>query len=243
VELAQQYAEVGYLQIQINSMLIVAIMKQTVGSISLLIAEVSMKLVKAIVSRIVLILISISAANADVHDEQQVLEQVKSATDNIVAILVDSKQSKSVKSNTIFSIANGLIDFELMAGLSIGKSAWKELNAKQKKEYLSLFVEHFKLTYLKTMFAFTQQEIVVEKAEHYKPTRIAVTTYILDSNDRTQLLYKFYLKKDKLWLAYDIRVDGVSVVQIQRSQFKEILNAYSIDEFLEKLRQNNESKR
>tara|TARA_R110001583_G_scaffold46761_1_gene146501 strand:+ start:8477 stop:9085 length:609 start_codon:yes stop_codon:yes gene_type:complete len=202
-----------------------------------------MKLIKAIVSGIVLIFISLSVANAGAQDEQQVFEQVKSATNNILAILVDSTQAKNVKSNKIFSIANGLIDFDLMAGLSIGKSAWKELNPKQKKEYIGLFVEHFKLSYLKTMFAFTKQKIIVEKAEHYKPTRISVTTYILDSNDRVKLLYKFHLKKDNLWLAYDIKVDGVSVVQIQRSQFKEILNAYSIDEFLEKLRQNNESKR
>ncbi|MBA6346711.1 phospholipid-binding protein MlaC [Colwellia sp. BRX8-9] len=202
-----------------------------------------MKLVKAIVSRTILIFISLSVANAGVHDERQVFEQVKSATDNIVAILVDPTQLKSVKSNKIFSIANGLIDFELMAKLSIGGSAWKELNPKQKKEYLGLFIERISSLYLKTMFAFSQQEIIVEKAEHYKTTRIAVTTYILDSKDRIKLLYKFYLKKDNLWLAYDIKVDGVSIVQTQRSQFKEILNAYSIDEFLEKLRQNNESKR
>ena len=202
-----------------------------------------MKLVKAIISRIVLILIGISVANADVHDEQKVLGQVKSATNNILAILVDPTQSKTVKSNTIFSIANGLIDFDLMAKLSIGGSVWKEFNPKQKKEYLELFVEYFKLSHLKTMFAFKQQEIVVEKAEQYKPKRIAVTTYILDSNDSVKLLYKFYLKKENLWLAYDIRVDGVSVVQIQRSQYKELLNTYSIDEFIEKLRQNNESKR
>ncbi|MFT5756972.1 MAG: phospholipid transport system substrate-binding protein [Alteromonadaceae bacterium] len=202
-----------------------------------------MKLVKTIVSRIVLILITLSVANAGVHDEQQVFEQIKSATDNIVAILVDPTQSKSVKSNKIFSIANGLIDFELMAKLSIGGSAWKELNPKQKKEYLGVFIERIRSLYLKTMFAFSPQETIVEKAEQYKPKRIAVTTYILDSNDRIKLLYKFYLKKDDLWLAYDIRVDGVSIVQSQRSQFKELLNTYSIDEFLEKLRQNNESKR
>ncbi|MBA6391192.1 ABC transporter substrate-binding protein [Colwellia sp. BRX10-3] len=201
-----------------------------------------MKLVKAIFSRIVLILISISVANAGVHDEQKVLGQVKSATNNILAILVDPMQSKNVKSNKIFSIVNGLIDFDLMAKLSIGKSVWKEFNPKQKKEYLGLFVEHFKLSYLKTMFAFQQQEIVVEKAEQYKPTRIAVTTYILESNNSVKLLYKFYQKKENVWLAYDIRVDGVSVVQIQRSQYKELLNTYSIDEFIEKLRQNNESK-
>jgi ABC-type transporter MlaC component len=200
-----------------------------------------MTLVKAIVSLIGLILMTLSVANAGVHDEQQVLAQVKSATNNILAIVVDSTQSKKVKSNRIFSIANGLIDFKLMAGLSIGMSAWKEFSPKQQKEYHGLFVEHFKLSYLKTMFAFTQQEIIVEKAEHYKPTRIAVTTYIVDANDRVNLLYKFHLKKDNIWLAYDIKVDGVSVVQIQRSQFKELLNTYSIDEFLEKLRQNNES--
>lgn len=202
-----------------------------------------MKLVKAIVSRIVLILIGISVANAGVHDEQKVFGQVKSATNNILAILVDPTQSENVKSNKIFSIANGLIDLELMAKLSIGKRVWKEFNQKQKKEYLELFVENFKLSHLKTMFAFQQHEIVVEKAEQYKPTRIAVTTYIIDSNDSVKLLYKFYLKKENLWLAYDIRVDGVSVVQIQRSQYKELLNTYSIDEFIEKLRQNNESKR
>jgi len=201
-----------------------------------------MKLVKIILALIVSIFISLQATNAGANDEQQVFQQVKVATDSILEILVDSKQSKNAKSDAIFLIANGLIDFDLMAKLSIGGRAWKELNPKQKKEYLDLFIERIRFLYLKTMFAYSEQEIIVKKAEKYKPTRIAVSTYILDDSDKIELLYQFYSKENQ-WRAYDIRVDGVSIVQTQRSQFKEMLNACTIDDFLEKLRQNNELKK
>ena len=92
-----------------------------------------MKFVKIVLALIVWIFSSSTPAVADANDEQQVYQQVKLATDDILAILDDSKQSKSAKSDAIFSIADGLIDFDLMAKLSIGGSAWKELNLKQKK--------------------------------------------------------------------------------------------------------------
>jgi len=199
-----------------------------------------MKFAKLMLVQIVMILISLPTANAGTNDEQQVYQQVQIATDSILAILVDREQSKSVKSDAIFSIANELIDFDLMAKLSIGGSAWKELNPKQKTEYLRLFIERIRSLYLKTMFAYSEQEIIVEKAEQYKPTRIAVSTFIVENNDKIELLYKFYPKEKDQWRAYDIRVDGVSIVQTQRSQFKEMLNACTIDDFLEKIRQSNE---
>ena len=90
------------------------------------------------------------------------------------------------------------------------------------------------------MFAYSEQEIIVEKAEQYKPTRIAVSTYILNDSDKIELLYKFYQTEDDQWQAYDIKVDGVSIVQTQRSQFKELLSACTIDDFLEKLREDDE---
>ncbi len=208
-----------------------------------------MKFVKIVLALIVWTFSSSTPAVADTNDEQQAYLQVKRATDDILAILVDPEQSKNTKSDAIFSIANDLIDFDLMAKLSIGKSGWKELNPKQKKEYIGLFIKRIRSLYLKTMFSYSQQEIIVEKAEQYKPKRIAVSTYIINDSDKIELLYKFYLSDENKWRAYDIRVDGISIVQTQRSQFMEMLNACTIDDFLEKLRQdddlkrNNESKR
>jgi phospholipid transport system substrate-binding protein len=199
-----------------------------------------MKFVKLIAPLIILIFISLLADNASANDEQQVYQQVKLATDKILAVLDDPKQSKSAKSDAIFAIANALIDFDLMAKLSIGSRAWKKLNSDQKNKYLGLFVERIRSLYLKTIFAYSQQEIIVEKADQYKSTRIAVSTYIRDNNEKIELLYKFYPNKESLWQAYDIRVDGVSIVQTQRSQFKEMLKACTIDDFLNKLKQDND---
>jgi phospholipid transport system substrate-binding protein len=199
-----------------------------------------MKYIKLIVPRIILILISIQVVNASANDEQQVYQQVTLATDNILAVLVDPTKSKSAKSDAIFTIANSLIDFDLMAKLSIGSSGWEKLSSDQKDEYLSLFVERIRALYLKTIFAYSKQEIIVEKAEKYKSRRISISTYIRDNNENIELLYKFYRNKENLWQAYDIRVDGVSILQIERSQYKELLETYTVDDFLKKLKQNSE---
>lgn len=199
-----------------------------------------MKYVKLVAVRIILILISLLAVNASANDEQQVYQQVKRATDNILSVLINPTQSESGKSEAIFTIANSLIDFDLMAKLSIGSSGWEKLNSDQKEEYVSLFVERIRALYVKTIFSYSNQEIIVKKAQKYKERRISISTYIRNNNENTELLYRFYPNKENVWRAYDIRVDGVSILQIERSQYKELLETYTIDGFLKKLQQDSD---
>lgn len=199
-----------------------------------------MKYLKSIVPQILLITFSLLTINASANDEQQVFQQVKRATDKILAIVVDSNQSKSTKSDTIFMIANAMIDFDLMAKLSIGSNGWGKLNSNQKKEYVSLFIKRIRSLYLRTIFAYSKQKIIVEKAEKYKSGRISISTYIQNNNENIELLYKFYLNNKELWRAYDIRIDGVSIVQIERAQYKELLENYTVNDFLKKLKNNND---
>ena len=56
-----------------------------------------------------------------------------------------------------------------------------------------------------------------------------------------ELLYKFYHAK-QAWMAYDIEINGVSLVKSYRTQFDEILQTGSAEKLLEELRKTEEDK-
>ena len=54
--------------------------------------------------------------------------------------------------------------------------------------------------------------------------------------------YKFYKnKKTKQWQVYDFDVEGVSLIQTYRSQFKGVLAKQNIADFLKKLAKQQQS--
>ena len=176
---------------------------------------------------------TLSAASADA---EQLYKVVDTKVHNITDILNDATIEKPEKNVKIMDIAEEMIDFEIMAKLSLGKEGWLQLTPEQKKEFISLFVTRIKNSYLEKLYLYNGQKVRIDPATQTKPTRIEIPSFIIGDEGETEILYKFYRNEAGKWFIYDINIAGVSIIQTNRAQFAEFLKSASVTDLIGKLR-------
>lgn len=168
-------------------------------------------------------------------ETSEVKEMAKKSIDGVIGVL-KSKLAKPAKKKKILEIVEPLFDFRIMAKYSLGLKYWKKMKKSQRKEFVALFVERLKESYLDKLDLYTDEDVVVEEAA-MKKKRIHVLTHLVSKDDKKEMIYKFYKgKKTGKWKVYDLEILGVSVVQTYRSQFEGVLTESSIAGLMKKLR-------
>ncbi len=163
----------------------------------------------------------------------------KNAEERINAVIDhirDKNLDKKIRNERIIEAMAPMFDFSQMAKLSMGKKNWTRMNPAQRKEFNELFVIRLQESYLEKLDLYTDEDVVVEQAELVKK-RIHVRSHLVANDDKIEMIYKFYKKKNQGWKVYDVEILGVSIVQTYRSQFAGILKNQTIDDLLKKLRQ------
>jgi phospholipid transport system substrate-binding protein len=148
----------------------------------------------------------------------------------------DKRLDKKTRNEKIIETISPMFDFSQMAKLSMGKTNWKRMNKKQRQEFNELFVKRLQESYLEKLDLYTDEEVAVGEARRVEK-RIHVTSNLVSKDDKMEMIYKFYKKKDQGWKVYDVKIMGVSIVQTYRSQFAGILKNQSIEDLLKKLRE------
>ncbi len=169
------------------------------------------------------------------NDAQNLKKMVQEKSDLVVSILRDKSIQRDEQDLKIQSILHNMLDYDLMAKLSIGKTSWKLLNEQQQKEYTELFTEHIEKSYYEKLHLLSNQEVIVEDSKNVK-SRIFVVSQVKSIKDSTELIYKFYSSKNNKWLVYDIEIAGVSIIQSYRTQFQEIVKEDNPLKLIEKLK-------
>ncbi|MDX1296574.1 MAG: ABC transporter substrate-binding protein, partial [Sulfurimonadaceae bacterium] len=158
-----------------------------------------------------LLLLGSLSLHAAPTDTERLHNIVDTKVHAITDILNDASIDKPQKNVKIMDIAEEMIDFEIMAKLSLGKSAWGELKTpEEQKEFIDLFVTRIKNSYLEKLYLYNGQKVRIEPAKQTKSTRIEVPSYIIGQDGETEILYKFYRNKAAQWFIYDIDIAGVS---------------------------------
>ena len=172
---------------------------------------------------------------AAITQVQHLQDLIDDKSSYILDVLNNKTIDKPEKNSRILIAADEIIDFDLMAKLSLGETGWSQLTAPQKSKYLSLFQDRIKNLYLGVLHLYTNEKVRVAKATQTGATRISVPSYITDGSTERQILYKFYRNKNKDWLIYDIKIEGVSIVQTYRFEFAEFLKKASVSDLIVKL--------
>ena len=111
------------------------------------------------------------------------------------------------------------------------------MSAEQQKEFVKLFKQLLQGVYADRLLAYSDQKVVFEKELMLKKGRAEVQSYILTSDGNKIPLFYRLTNKGGSWKAYDIIIEGVSMVKNYRTQFKQILAKDSPDKLIEILRE------
>ncbi len=139
-------------------------------------------------------------------------------------------------------VAEEIFNFYLMSRMSIGPK-WNDLNENQQKDFVDLFTQLIEDNYFNKMQKylgeikeFDQDLIYIKDKTIYSERKAEVQSIIEYQDKEIPVDYRMVSYKDG-WKIYDIRVEGVSLVQNYRSQFKDILLRKSPQEMLDLLRE------
>ena len=167
-------------------------------------------------------------------DTDLVQKLVKDKIGQVITYLKDKKIEKSIRNQKIISTVEPIFDFGIMAKVSMGKENWMAMSKEQREEFIKLFVQRLKESYLEKLDLYTDEDVAVDNATMHK-SRIYVKTFLVSKTDKKEMIYKFYKAKTD-WKIYDIEILGVSIVQTYRSQFSGLVQNGGIEGLLNKLR-------
>jgi phospholipid transport system substrate-binding protein len=120
-----------------------------------------------------------------------------------------------------------------MAKRSLG-GQWDKLGASDRQEFVDLFAELLATTYAEQINAYSDEEVTF-LSEQLEGDYAEVKTVMVGKKTETLLNYRL-IKKNGDWKAYDVVVDGISLVSNYRGQFTAILRSSSYKQLVTILR-------
>lgn len=156
------------------------------------------------------------------------LEQVRTTVTGIIGVIQSKELSKpdkkAVRRDKIMAYVSQRFDFEEISKQTLA-SKWRELTPEQRKDFVRLFSELLKNTYIGRVEAYSDEEILFEKEvfDGDLKNRAMVYTKVVKNNQEIPINYKL-LARDGDWFVYDVMIEGVSLIRNYRTEFARILN-------------------
>jgi phospholipid transport system substrate-binding protein len=166
------------------------------------------------------------------------METVKTGVDKVLATLTDPAFKAKPKDQQVAQLTeaiNTIFDFEELSKRTLGKG-WKNMNDAQQKEFVHLFTELLQGVYADRLLAYSDQKIIFDKEDTLNKGTVEVQSYLQTSDGKKIPLFYRLTDKSGEWKVYDVIIEGVSMVNNYRSQFREILAKDSPEKLLEILR-------
>jgi phospholipid transport system substrate-binding protein len=185
--------------------------------------------------RIILLLCLIfpSSASAGVP-----LETVRGHADKVIDVLRDPslkpESAKKLKENKLRAISREMFDFTELSKRTLAQN-WSKFNPEQQKEFVELYTSLLENAYANKIMSFKDEKIVFSKEVALTEKTVEVRSTVLRRNEEIPIYYRVVLKEGS-WRVYDVVIEGVSLINNYRSQFREILSNKPPESLLETLR-------
>ena len=166
------------------------------------------------------------------------LETVKGYADKVLDVLRDpalkAEAAKKTKKDKLRAISEKMFDFTELSKRTLAQN-WSKFNPEQQKEFVDLYTSLLEDAYANKIMAYTDEKIVFSTEVALTEKTVEVRSTVLRKNEDIPIYYRVIMK-DGLWRVYDVVVEGVSLINNYRSQFREILANKTPESLLETLR-------
>jgi phospholipid transport system substrate-binding protein len=166
------------------------------------------------------------------------IDSLKGPVDEGLSLLKDPKykdpSQKKAQRNKMWEIIRKAFDFTELGGRALAVN-WRNFSPKQRKEFTEVFAEVLGNSYLdKIQTGYNNEKVAYIGQEFIADNKAIVKTKIIRENEEIAVYYSMKLKNNE-WKVYDVKIEGVSLVQNYRSQFDEILLKETPDELIKQL--------
>ena len=196
---------------------------------------------KYIIKLFLALALLITSASALKKDD--IKTQMNLKIDSALVILKNKEIKKEEKAQQIMELIDDVFDYNVMARIALGKKTWKSLSSEKRGEFVKVFEDKLKNSYVDKLELYTDQKVKIIDLLPYKKSRLQLQSEVIGSDESYAINYNFYKnKKLNEWFIYDVDLLGVSIIQTYRKQFSGLLKEKSFDEMLELLKTDNTKK-
>ncbi len=177
------------------------------------------------------------AVNAAVQSPE---DMVRDTSQRALAVL--DKDLDKIRSDPAYvyklidEIILPVLDFEAFSKLTLGKN-WKTATPQQRERFMAAFKDMLVRTYTKSLTEYQGAKIEIapprDKGNEKYQT---VDTRLSTNNGASSLQVSFrFRRSDSQWKAYDLEIDGLSMVKNFRTSFTQEINQTSLDALIDRL--------
>ena len=165
------------------------------------------------------------------------LSRVKDAVQEVLRILQDEQllapEMKEERRKQVEAVVDAMFDFAKMSK-HVLVGYWNERTPEEQQQFESLFARLVKQRYIGKIDNYTGQEVVFKK-QRVKGDRALIYTSLIDKGIEIPIIYKL-LKKGDEWLAFDMKIENVSLVANYRQDFSSIIKKEGFDGLIARMR-------
>ena len=164
-------------------------------------------------------------------------EAMRDTVGQALRVLQDQELKKPERTDERVSrlkkIADSRFDYGEMAKRSLG-GQWNKLGEGDRQEFVDLFTEFLTATYVEKIHSYSGEEVKFLD-EQLEGNHAEVKSIMVGKKTEIPMDYRL-MKIDGDWKAYDVVIDGISMVQNYRGQFTAILRSSSYEHLVQILR-------
>ena len=171
---------------------------------------------------------------------QEPREVIQSISDRLRQVLREDRERLRTDRDYVFQLADEIllphVDFNRVSGLVLGRY-WRDATPEQRKRFSEEFRKMLVRTYATAFHELDDWEI------RFKPTRetpnnpkdvIVATEVVPAQSEPWSVVYRMHLR-DGRWKAYDVKIEGVSLVTNYRSSFARQVRSGGMDKLIDRL--------
>lgn len=170
---------------------------------------------------------------------QPPLETIQTQVNKLLEVLADpalkAPSAKENKEKKIWVIVDAVFDYSELSARTLAQS-WKTFTPEQQKEFVRLFGKLLGSTYMDRIMTYSNEKVVFGKTSQLSDNITEVQSEVVTASKSIPIYYRMILK-DGHWRVFDVVIEGISLVQNYRTQFREILKNKTPEDLIAMLRE------
>lgn len=166
------------------------------------------------------------------------LDSVKLNINKVLDVLRDpslkGESGKNTKRQKIRSISEKMFDYPELSRRTLGID-WKKLNTAQQNEFTDLYKSLLEDAYADKIINYTDEKVAFSRENQLSEKTFEVQTTVLTKKADIPIYYRV-IQKDGEWKVYDVVIEGISLINNYRNQFRDILMNKSPEVLIDTLR-------
>lgn len=162
-------------------------------------------------------------------------QTVEQGVNEVIDVVKDESLEAIERRKRMRNLIGQRFNFEAMSRSILARN-WKKATVEQRERFISLFKVLLENTYMAAIEGYTSEKIVFGEVKIKGKKAVVPVTIVLPTGTHAPLQFKL-LHADSQWGVYDVVIEGVSLVNNFRSNFRSIVKREGIEGLLNQLKE------